>query len=62
VGVPDLPNHLLYFLFDQLSTDNRISSEDICLPDFPAFASSLKVFNSTTAIFVSPNDSSGIAG
>ncbi|KIL00226.1 hypothetical protein PAXRUDRAFT_78380, partial [Paxillus rubicundulus Ve08.2h10] len=60
LGVPDLPNHLRRFLFDQLNTDDRISSEDVHLPDCPMFTRSLKIFNSATAIFVSPSDLSGI--
>ncbi|KIK83036.1 hypothetical protein PAXRUDRAFT_153332, partial [Paxillus rubicundulus Ve08.2h10] len=62
LGVPDLPNHLLHFLFNQLNMDDRISSEDVHLSDCPAFAGSIKVFNSATAIFVSPSNPSSIGG
>ncbi|KAF9229848.1 hypothetical protein BS17DRAFT_675707, partial [Gyrodon lividus] len=60
LGVPDLPNYLWHFLFDQLNMDNGISSKDICLSDCPTFTSSLKIFNSATAVFVSPSGPSGI--
>ncbi|KIK74975.1 hypothetical protein PAXRUDRAFT_107334, partial [Paxillus rubicundulus Ve08.2h10] len=62
LGVPDLPNHLQCFLFNQCNTDDRISSEDIRLSDCPTFTGPLKIFNSATAIFVSPSDPSGMGG
>ncbi|KIK94636.1 hypothetical protein PAXRUDRAFT_142436 [Paxillus rubicundulus Ve08.2h10] len=62
LGVPVLPNLLQHFLFNQLNTNNTISSVDVPLSDCPWFTGSLKVFHSATTIFVSPSDPSGIGG
>ncbi|KIK80717.1 hypothetical protein PAXRUDRAFT_15634 [Paxillus rubicundulus Ve08.2h10] len=62
LGAPVLSNLLQRFLFNQLNTNNTISSVDVHLSDCPRFTGSLKVFHSATAVFVSPSDPSGIGG
>ncbi|KAG1838509.1 hypothetical protein C8R48DRAFT_751535 [Suillus tomentosus] len=62
LGIPDLPNLIQLFLYDQLLADDTHTSDNVPLSACPRFESQVKVFNSAAATFVAPSDPSSVGG
>ncbi|KAH7905419.1 hypothetical protein BJ138DRAFT_1118492 [Hygrophoropsis aurantiaca] len=62
IHVPELPQLISLFLYDQLFADDNHSSSDVSLADCPRYNDAVKVFNHATASFFAPSDPSGIHG
>ncbi|KAG0693018.1 hypothetical protein DFH29DRAFT_992452 [Suillus ampliporus] len=62
MDIPDLPQLVRLFLYDQLLADDSRNSDDVPLSACPRFEGPIKIFNSAAATFFAPSDPSGIGG
>lgn len=61
IEVPDLPDMLAIFIYDQIHPDNPIDNGNLPSPEF-YLDSSVSVFPSAVAHFFAPSDNSGVGG
>ncbi|KAG6809036.1 hypothetical protein H0H92_001858, partial [Tricholoma furcatifolium] len=59
---PDLLIFIRRFLFDQLNSDDSISSNTVSIDECPEITSRINVYHSAVATFYAPSDDSGIRG
>ncbi|KAG1848763.1 hypothetical protein DFJ58DRAFT_717042 [Suillus subalutaceus] len=62
MDIPDLPQLLQLFLYDQLVADDSLTLDDVPLSACPQFEGPIKVFNSAAATFFAPSDLSSVGG
>ncbi|KAI8974265.1 hypothetical protein BD414DRAFT_468489 [Trametes punicea] len=62
VSVPELPDLIRRFLYDQLSPGSALRSCDVPLSTCPVFESEITVYPSAVATFYAPSDPSGPRG
>lgn len=62
MDIPDLPQLIRLFLYDQLLADDTHTSDDIPLSACPQFKGPIKVFNSAATTFFASSDPSGVCG
>ncbi|KIK75120.1 hypothetical protein PAXRUDRAFT_19263 [Paxillus rubicundulus Ve08.2h10] len=57
--MPNLPNLVHCFLFNQIDTDNPCDPSEIPPAHFPYFEGHISIFNSASSCFYAPSDLSG---
>ncbi|KAG2132162.1 hypothetical protein BD769DRAFT_1666157 [Suillus cothurnatus] len=62
MDIPDLPQLVRLFLYDQLLADDSHNSDDVPLSACPRFEGPIKIFNSAAATFFAPSNPSGVGG
>ncbi|KAG2040852.1 hypothetical protein BDR03DRAFT_932487 [Suillus americanus] len=62
LDVPNLPQLVRLFLYDQHLADDKHTSDTVLLTACPRFQGRIKVFGSAAATFFAPSDPSGIGG
>ncbi|KAG2090578.1 hypothetical protein BD769DRAFT_1632037 [Suillus cothurnatus] len=62
MDIPDLPQLVRLFLYDQLHADDSHNSDDVPLSACPRFEGPIKIFNSAAATFFALSDPSGVGG
>ncbi|KAG5652687.1 hypothetical protein H0H81_004072 [Sphagnurus paluster] len=62
IGQPKIAELIWRFLFDQINTDDTITSNTITLDACPEFTGPIRVYHSAVATFYAPSDDSGVRG
>jgi len=62
MDIPNLPQLVRLFLYDQLLANDSHNSDDVPLSACPRFEGPIKIFNSAAATFFAPSDPSGVGG
>jgi len=62
MDIPDLPQLVRLFLYDQLLANDSHNSDDVPLSACPRFEGPIKIFNSAAATFFALSNPSGVGG
>lgn len=62
LDLPELPDLIRRFLYDQLYPDAELHASDVPIDSCPQFGGRVKVFPSAVTTFYAPSDPSGVGG
>ncbi|OCH87368.1 hypothetical protein OBBRIDRAFT_850015 [Obba rivulosa] len=62
IGVPELPDMIRRFLYDQLAPHGEVSLDDVPISSCPQLPLRVSVYPSAVATFYAPSDLSGVGG